>query len=81
LIFGVVISFVQAVRFSYVSGLASYNTKLEVLAAPYLTDSDLKKFRSEYIKITNKKLYLEHVAKLEAVLEMNGEKMPSKSFF
>ena len=81
LILGAVISFVQAVRYSYVSGLTNYNTKLEVLAAPYLTDSELKKFRSEYIKITNKKLYLEHITKLEAVLEMNGEKMPSKSFF
>ena len=75
------ISMVQAVRIIYIMGLASYNEKLEVLVTPYITDSDLKKFRAEYKKIINKKQYLEHVDKLIVVLKTNGEKTPDRPFF
>ena len=81
LIFVMTISMVQAVRIIYIMGLASYNEKLEVLVTPYITDSDLKKFRAEYKKIINKKQYLEHVDKLIVVLKTNGEKTPDRPFF
>jgi hypothetical protein len=72
---------VNLVRTAYVEQLASYYIKLETIAAPFVEDAEIKKYRAEYIQTESREQYLSHVKRLQAVIRSNGADPPTREFF
>jgi hypothetical protein len=72
---------VVGVRTSYVTQLAAYTVKLEIISAPYLSDVQIKQFRARVVQVTNRADYLANVEALRKVIEASGQKAPSRDFF
>lgn len=81
LFFGAITMFITASRTTYVNTLARHHTQLETIAAPYLSDLELKKLRSEYVVVNSRRLYLQHIEKLQKVISANGGYPPYQYFF
>lgn len=81
-LFVAAIAFTVAVnRSSYVTQLAAYNAKLEVIATPYFSDTQMNELRAEYVQIDNRAAYLAHIAKLQKAIEAGGKKVQIREFF
>lgn len=81
LFFGAMTMFITASRSTYVNRLARHHSQLETMAAPYLSDLELKKLRSEYVQVNSRRLYLQHMEKMEKVINDNGGYPPYQYFF
>jgi hypothetical protein len=77
----VVASALTSVRAIYATNLAHYTAVLETMAAPHLTETELKRFRADAIRIANRDQYLKHVERLQKVIEGKGEQSPKRNFF
>lgn len=72
---------VAGVRTSYVTHLAAYTAKLETIAAPHLSDAQLKQFRAGAVQVNSRADYLINIEALRKVIEAAGQKAPSRDFF
>jgi hypothetical protein len=72
---------VTSARTGYVTKLAAYTVQLEIIAAPYLSDVQLKQFRARAVQVKNRTDYLANVEMLRKVIEEAGQKVPSRDFF
>jgi len=81
LFFGAITMFITASRSTYVNRLARHHSQLETMAAPYLSDLELKKLRSEYVQVNNRRLYLQQIDKLQKTIGANGGYPPYQYFF
>jgi hypothetical protein len=72
---------VSVSRTGYVNQLFIYSTKLETIAAPHLSDTQLKQLRAKYVLIDSRAAYLAHVAALRKVIETAGQSAPDREFF
>jgi hypothetical protein len=81
LFFGANVMLVSMLRTGYVAQLASYYGKLETISAPFISDAELKRVRSEYVQITKRQQYIDLVEKLQVVIRKNGAEAPVRSFF
>lgn len=72
---------VASYRSHYVEYLALYTTKLESMAAPYLSDSELKQLRDSLVRIDSRQAYLLHVKALRKAIEAAGRDAPVRDFF
>lgn len=79
-IFSVMTGF-SAVRSTYVDGLKNHFFKLEVIAAPHMTDLELKKRRAAFVQVRNRDEYLEQVGLLTKTIEASGDRVPVRTFF
>jgi hypothetical protein len=68
-------------RTAYITGLATYVAKLEVIAAPHISTAEMAELRAEYVQIDNRADFLAHVAKLTKGIEAAGKKTPKREFF
>ena len=73
--------FVTASRTSYVNRLALHHARMEAIAAPYLSDLELKKLRSDYVQVNSRSLYVQHIDKLDKIIRDNGRYAPYQYFF
>lgn len=81
LLMGAVAFLVAGSRTAYVSQLASYSTKLEIIAAPHISENELKQLRAKSVQIDNRASYLAYIATLREKIEAAGEKAPTRNFF
>lgn len=81
LLMGGVALLVAASRTAYVAQLASYSTKLETIAAPHISENELKQLRARSVQIDNRASYLAYIATLREKIEAAGEKTPARDFF
>lgn len=72
---------VTSVRTNYVTRLAVYTTKLETIAAPHLSEAQLKQFRARAVQVNSRADYLVNIEALRKVIEAAGQKAPSREFF
>ncbi|MDP1683363.1 MAG: hypothetical protein Q8L39_16520 [Burkholderiales bacterium] len=75
------LQFVTAARSGYVSNLATYTQQLEIIAAPHVSESQIKQFRARGVQVKNRADYLANVEALRKVIEATGQKAPSRDFF
>lgn len=68
-------------RTAYILQLSNFHEKLEVIAAPYLSDAERKQYRAMLAKVHGRAGYLELVESLSTRIERAGEKPPSREFF
>ncbi|HAD04081.1 MAG: hypothetical protein A2091_08335 [Desulfuromonadales bacterium GWD2_61_12] len=81
LFFGAITMFITASRSTYVNRLARHHSQLETMAAPYLADLELKKLRSEFVQVNNRRLYLQQLEKLQKIISDNHGYPPYQYFF
>lgn len=81
LFFGAITMFITASRSTYVNRLARHHAQLETMAAPYLADLELKKLRAEYVQVNSRRLYLQHIGKLQKVISDNNGYPPYQFYF
>lgn len=81
LFLGATIMLVTNIRTTYITQLARYSFKLETIAAPHLSDIQLKEFRAKAAQIDSRSAYLAHVELLRKVIEAAGQKAPTREFF
>ena len=81
LLIGAVTFFVMTSRTAYVSQLVNYITKLEIIAAPHISENELKQLKSQSVQIYNRASYLTYIATLREKIEAAGEKVPNREFF
>jgi len=75
------ISMGQATRSNYISGLALFNSRLEALAAPYMSDSEIKESRAEFVGIEGREGFIRHADRLRAIIGKAGSTPPSRDYF
>lgn len=68
-------------RTVYVTQLAYYFEKLETIAAPHMTEAELKKDRADFALVNDRGAYLKQVESLAATIEAAGIKAPRREFF
>lgn len=78
---GAIVFMVAGARSGYVTQLAAYTAKLETIAAPHLSDIQIKQFRVRTVQVTNRADYLTNIEALRKVIEAAGQKAPSRDFF
>jgi hypothetical protein len=72
---------VAASRTAYVSQLSLYYLKLETIAAPYLSDLEIKKRRAAYVQVTGRQGFIQQVHVMSATIEAAGANVPKRDFF
>lgn len=75
------LTIVEVERNSYVNQLAIYSLKLEVMAAPYISDVQLKQIRAKYAQIDSRATYIAQVDALRKIIEEAGQKAPTRNYF
>lgn len=81
LFFGAITMFITASRTTYVNRLARHHSQLETMAAPYISDLELKKLRSDFVQVNDRRLYLQQIEKLQKVISDNHGYPPYQYFF
>jgi hypothetical protein len=74
------IGFVGTARHSYIAGLTSHYERLETIAAPLLTDSEVKRSRAAFVLVTNRNAYLAVVNQLAKKIAESGTPPPIRDF-
>lgn len=70
-----------SVRAKYAHDFATYMVNLHVIAAPLVTDQQLKELRAEVANIHSRNDYLLQVRKVQAIIKKGGGKVPARDFF
>lgn len=81
LLFGATTMLVVSARTAYVVRLAAFYEKLEVVAAPFLSDLELKQHRAQFVRVTNHADYLAVIDSLSRRIEKAGQKPPTQELF
>ena len=81
LFFMAVVFTVASSSTAYTVQLASNYTMLETIVAPYVSDIDMKKLRSDYVQIKGRSQYVEHISKLQKLIRDNGGRPPVREYF
>lgn len=81
MIFGSVAMMVGGIENRYREELASYYAKLETIAAPFISDREMKELRSKSAQSIGRKQYLEQIEKLQRLIRENGIQPPIREFF
>lgn len=72
---------VAASRTAYVSQLSFYYLKLETIAVPHMSDSEIKKRRAAYVQVTDRQGFIQQVRLMTSSIEAAGETVPARDFF
>jgi hypothetical protein len=67
---------VQAIKSTYALQLANYYETLEVIASPYLSDREIKQYRSSFSQIQSKAEYGKVIDSISAKIRQNGGTVP-----
>ena len=81
LLFGATTMTVASARNAYVLRLAVFYEKLEVVAAPLISDLELKQHRAQFVRVTNRADYLAIIDSLSSRIEHAGQKPPTQELF